>query len=197
MLNQYIFVLKWTLTSIGQELITALQLATICPESPVLDVHNLSHRLSKVVTKSIFSQFHIMLDQYAWITLVCRLKLILSSIEQECVHGTGFHFYCPFSFWSVRETLALKLHVLLKFNRSIEVIISLAIVRSLGFFFFLILSMIVVNCILNFVLGAYVLFIHSLNDHLPSLFVVRMAHSIQEFICLDAINHCLSRNANC
>lgn len=134
-----------------------------------------------------------MLDQYARITLVCRLKLIWSSIKQKRVHCAGFHFYCPFSFWSVRETLALKLHVLLKFNRSI----SLVIVRSLGFIFFLILSMIVVNCIFDFLLGTYVLFIHSLNDHLPSLFVVRLAHSIQEFICLDAINQCLGRDAHC
>ena len=117
-------VLKRTLTSIRQELITALNLATICPEPPVLDVHDLPHGLSKVITQSIFSQFHIMLDQYAWITLVCgcRLKtiyLILSSIEQKSVHGTGFHFYCPFSFRSVCETLALKFHVLLQFNGSI------------------------------------------------------------------------------
>lgn len=134
-----------------------------------------------------------MLDQYAWITLVCRLQLILSSIEQKRVHGACFHFYCLFAFWSVRETLALKLYFWLKFNRSI----SLAIFSSLSFCFVLILSMIVVNCILNFLLGAYILFIYSLNHHLPSLLVVRMAHSIQEFISLNAINQCLSRDAHC
>ena len=134
-----------------------------------------------------------MLDQYPRITLVCRLKLILSLMNQKCVHGAGFHFYCPLSFWSVRETLALKIHVLLKFNWSI----SLVAVRSLSFIFFLILSMIVVNCIFDFLLGTYVLFIYSFNDHLPSLLVVGVAHSIQEFICLDAINQCLSGDAHC